>query len=672
MFSLIECSGYEPDEFRSLLSWMLRDRTVIPDDRERFYWYDRLKVLSMKNAHLLLKSLVEDHAAVPVEVIEKVVDFIEKRPACRDPYVAVLLMDDISRLHVDRNSFRAYSLAMRDDGMTRLEFKEEGGDRVEEEDSELAHALDEFRRVLNAASGAARRLSEEQARIMGMHAIRVHQWCKKHKYPSLRQESEERLSEIPELRSLGHKSAMALLWLDLFEYAAQHVANETTRKRLTLIARAGAIVTDKQWSSVDVMMVLWAIYSLMEVGSMPNPRGLTFLEVVDCILRSRKVTLRLPIPEFAVDKNTVRGRKAVDTTQKFMTLTRSKPFLSEAELCKKYDPIEASHGKSPHGAKQTSSDYKKRVEECESRLSFKEVTRFFENWNERDRNAQDEGQESEEGRIRRLQRREWRAVLQFASPDPLEETVVSTLPKAYNENKFLDFDTKVTYSGPWSAKEALRAFCISRLARRWAHLNTVPEIGLRLNANKTKIFIEEPLIGERPALPQDAVKLEQRSLYPMKSRKAMENLTEERKFDAIKTFVFRRITGMACLPTKCLAEEPTGKIYMTDLQSSPKEYRRCQQTVKSGSAYWLFDCSKYRGVIEFVSDALENEERTRREVMQWLEGLNRTNLPDAVIPEALCQFSIPYQDLHENLCAVIDAYLPLDVDVDVESGLEDD
>lgn len=62
MASLIESQGYAPDELRSLLSWMLRDKTLVQDENHLFYWYYVLRAQTIKSAHLLLKSVLEDHA----------------------------------------------------------------------------------------------------------------------------------------------------------------------------------------------------------------------------------------------------------------------------------------------------------------------------------------------------------------------------------------------------------------------------------------------------------------------------------------------------------------------------------------------------------------------------------------------------------------------------------
>lgn len=681
MYTLLECSGYEPDECRSLLSWILRDRAVIEDETLRFYWYDRLKALTVKNPHLLLKSLIEDHATVPTELLQRVVEFLEERPVCRDPYVAVQLMDDISRLPVDRNLSRAYALAMRDDGMSRVESTDELCDKVKEEDGELTFALDYFERVLKCDDGNVEGLTEESARELGLHTLRVHQWCKKNRYPSLTDASNERLREIPEFRWFGDKSAIALVWGYLFEYVSRNGANATTRARMALVTRAGACLKEKKWSCGDAMMVLWGIYSILEAETLPNSSGLTFAEVVTATTRSRGIKSRLPIPAFAVDKNTSRGRKVIDTRFKILTLRWIAPFPSEDEVWEKYDPVEASHGPSPHLIKQTAADFKKRVEECESRLSSAAIPRRFVANKAKegdDQNEEDTTEDSEEEQMRRLQSKEWRALIQFADPEPFDEKLMVTLPRSPNSTSVFDFGGKVSYSGPWPAKEALRALAVSRIANLWANLKTVPEVRVRLNATKTKVFLERPLIGGNPVLPEDSdaeglniVTLEQRSLYATKTKQVMMQLSEKSKTDLIKTFVFRRILGMPCLPAKCLLEASSGKIYMTGLQTSPKEYKRCKKTVKRGSALWLFDSSQNRGAIEFVSEALENEEDTRTAVLTWLEGLfgvkSLQDWFDTVIPKGLAPFTIAYDILQENIGAVIDAYVPEYEDVEAEN-----
>lgn len=673
MASLIESRGYATDELRSLLSWILRDKTLITDEDHLFYWYYVLRAQTTKNAHLLLKSLLEDHAAVPTELIQRVVAFVEEPQASRDPYTAICLMDDISGYPVDRNLYRAYALAMHDNGMTRLESANDWVDKVEGEDGELAHSLQEFQRVLSQCNESGS-VNEEDARSLCMNAIRVHQWCKQHSYPPLTEESRKLLEKIPEFHSLGEESAMALLWMDLFDYVARNGDQNAMKERLRLVANTSAFLSEKQWSSVKVMALLFGIYTIMDVGILPELPGRKYQEVFDRVTRSKEMQERLFMPGFAIDKNTYRGRKCVDTSDKLeRTILKTGRISSKEEFCAKYHPIEASHGKSPHDVRQTQFDFNAMVEDSESRLSSAAIPKLFKLCDKSDQDEEDdEGFDSEEW-LKKLQSNEWRIVKKFALPEPFDEKVTSILPKAKGQGGFLDFESGMSYLGPLPPKEALRALAVSHVATTWAGLKTVPEVCLRINAKGTKIFIQQPLIGERPAFTgdvesSDQVDLQQRSLYTLGTRNIMKDLTGDGKMDMVKTFIFRRIMGLSCQPVKCLVEGPTGKIYMTDLHDPPKEYKRCQKTVRRGSAHWLFDSSRYRGAIEFVSDVLECE-HTREAIVTWLEGILHESLGGSFIPQPLAPYAISYGDLQENVGAVIDAYHPMNGDVNSDDDM---
>ena len=662
MTSLIESHGYAPDELRSLLSWMLRDKTLVHDENHRFYWYYVLRAQTIRNAHLLLKSVLEDHAAAPTELLRRVVAFLEEPQASRDPYTAMCLMSDISSCPIDRNLYRAYTLAMHDNGVTRLETVQDLEGRVEGEDGELAYFLREFRRVLSQCSESGS-VSEENARALCMNAIRVHQWCKQHSYPPVTEESRKALAEIPELVALSEESAMALLWMDLFDYIRGKDDLAAMKCRLNLLSHTSTLVTEKQWTSGKVMALLHGIYTIMDVGILPEFPGRKSKDVFDRVSRSKEIKERLPIPAFAVDKNTYRGRKCGDTTEKFFSaFSKTSRFSSKEDIPAMYYPIEASHGKSPHDAKQTQSDFNAMVEDSESRLSSAEIPKLFKLCDESDQEEDDEGFDSADW-LRKLQSNEWRIVKRFALPEPFDEKMTSILPKGKDQDSYLDFESGLSYLGPLSPKEALRALAVSELATKWNGLETVPKVSLRISTKGTKIFLQQQLIGERPALtgdtePSDEVGLQQRSLYPLGTKNVMKSLSDDAKMDMVKTFVFRRATGLICQPVKCFMEGQTGKIYMTDLHTSPKEYTRCQKTVRSGSAHWLFDSSRYRAAIEFVSDILEYDKHVREAVVTWLEEILNKSLKESLIPEQLVPYAISLEDLQKNISAVVDAYHP--------------
>ena len=664
MASLIESHGYAPDELRSLLSWMLRDKTLVQDEDHLFYWYYVLRAQTIKNAHLLLKSVVEDHAAAPTDLLRRVVAFLEEPQASRDPYTAMCLMSDISSCPIDRNLYRAYTLAMHDNGVTRLETVEDLEGRVEGEDGELAYFLREFRGILSQCSESGS-VSEENARAMCMNAIRVHQWCKQHSYPPMSEESKKQLEKRPELLTLNEESAMALLWMDLLDYIDRKDDVAAIKCRLYLLAHTSTLVTEKQWTSGKVMALLFGIYTIMDVGILLEIPARKPEEVFDRVSKSKEMKKRLPIPAFAVDKNTYRGRKCVNTTDKFWSaFLKTSRFLSKEAISVKYFPIEASHGKSPHDAKQTQSDFNAMVEDSESRLSSAAIPKLFKPCDENDQEEEDdEGFDSVEW-LRKLQSSEWLIAKRFALPEPFDEKMTSILPRAKDQDSYLDFESGLSYSGPLSPKEALKALAVSEIATKWAGLETVPKVHLRINTKGTKIFMQQQLIGERPALtedeePSDDVGLQQRSLYPLGTKNTMKGLSDDAKMDMVKTFIFRRITGLICQPVKCFIEGPTGKIYMTDLHDSPKEYQRCQKTVRRGSAHWLFDSSRFRAAIEFVSDTLESDKHVREALVKWLEEILGRSFKESLIPEPLAPYAISLGDLQANVGAVIDAYHPM-------------
>lgn len=447
---------------------ILTKQQWLQDENHLFYWYYVLRAQTIKNAHLLLKSVLEDHAAAPTDLVRRVAAFLEEPQASRDPYTAVCLMSDISNCPIDRNLYRAYTLAMPDNSVTRLEILEDLEDGVEGEDGELAYFLKAFRRLLSQCSESGS-VSEENARALCMNAIRVHQWCKQHNYPPLTEESRKLLEEIPELVTLSEESAMALLWMDLFDYIVRKDDLAAMKSRLNLVAHTSTLLTENQWSSGKVMALLFGIYTIMDVGILPELPGRKSKEVFDRVSRSKEIRERLPMPAFAVDKNTYRGRKCVDTTENFLnTFLKTSRFSSKEDIPAKYHPIEASHGKSPHDAKQTQSHFNAMVEDSESRLSSAAIPKLFKLFDESDQEEEnDEVFDSAEW-LRKLQSNDWRTAKRFALPEPFDDKMTSILPKAKEQDSYLDFESGLSYSGPLSPKEALRALAISEIATKWA------------------------------------------------------------------------------------------------------------------------------------------------------------------------------------------------------------
>lgn len=655
MISLVESQGYAPDELRSLLSWMLRDRNLIKDEQQRFYWYDRFRPLAMKSGHLLVKSLFEDHASAPTELIRRVGEFVAQTPASRDPYVAIQLMDDISRYPVDLNLSRAYTLAMQGNGMKRHKATNEWVEEVELEDGELAYSLQEFRRILSECD-KSKGVSEDDAKAMGVIVIRVQQWCKQNGYPGLLEESIEVLQEDPNLRFLVDKSALALLWRDLFDHAASRNDWNVIRERLAPAVMMSKFVSETLWSRANAMTLLFAIYTMMDVGIVPHQPGKEYQEVIEGIMSSRDTRERLVIPSFAVDKYTYRGRNCVDTTPKLLALLDNPRFLSREDIHTKYHPIEASHGNSPHDARQTAVDYRRMMEEIESKLSSEAIPKLFEMTQEEDEDEDDD--EAKEKAIKRLQTEHWRIVTEVALSEPFDDKTMSPYSQKNDQSLFVDFGSGTTIFGPVFHIEALKALAVSQIATKWAELKTVPEVSLRIDARRAKVFIQKPLIGTplEDTIALGKTELEDCSLHPLHTRQLMEKLTTERQLDVVKSYIFRRVMGMACSPSKCLLDEFTGKIYMTNLQVFKRESQRCQKTVKMGSAYWLFDSSRCRSAVDFMSKILESESFTS-EVMTWLQGLLNKNPWESTIPKSLMSYVISFEDMRENVSAIVNAYL---------------
>lgn len=655
MISLVESQGYAPDELRSLLSWMLRDRNLIEDEQQRFYWYDRFRPLAMKSSHLLVKSLLEDHASAPTELIRRVGEFVEQTQASRDPYAAIHLMDDISRYPIDLNLSRAYTLAMQGNGMKRREATNEWEEEVEEEDGELAHSLQEFRRILSECD-KSKRVSEDDAKAMGVIVIRVHQWCKQNGYPSLLEESMKALKEDPNLHLLVDKSALALLWRDLFNHAASRDDWSVIQERLVPAVMMSRFVSETLWSRANAMSLLFAIYTMMDVGILPDQPGKAYQEVIDGITRSRDIQERLVIPSFAVDKYTYRGRNCVDTTNKLFALLDNPRFLSQEDIRAKYHPIEASHGNSPHDVKQTAGDFRRRMEEIESKLSSESIPKLFEMSQEEDEDEEDD--EAKEKAIKRLQTEHWRIMTEFALSEPFDDKAMSPHLQKNGQSTFVYFESGTIIDGPFFPKEALKALAVIQLATKWAELKTVPEVSLRINARRAKVFIEHQLIGKplEGTVASGKNELEDWSLHPLNTREQMEKLPRESQLDVVKSYIFRRVMAMACTPSKCVLDKSTGKIYMPDLQVFKRESKRCQKTVKMGSAYWLFDSSRSRSAVDFMSEILESESFTS-EVMPWLQGLLSKNPWEGTIPKSLKPYVLSFEDVQENVSAIVNAYL---------------
>lgn len=646
---LVDNDGYEPDEMRSLARWMLRSEKLvtffIEDETQQFYWLDRLKHISTKNPYYLLKSIVEDHATAPNSLIERVLDFIDTDKGYRDPYVAVHLMKDISRVPVDRNLSRAHDLAVRDDALDTMECKIDWEEGTKEDSEKEMEAQDKFFQTCEESNHP---IPLEKARELCKLVLRLQQLS------------------LPKYK----KDYLDPLWSDLLWYVDHIDADDDLKKRMLLIKRAYDFTIPK-WRQKELMMLLWAIYSLMEVATVPEPPATKFESIIHKTLKSRDTKTRLLMPVFAVDVTTKRGQHGMDTTKRLLNKKLIKLIGSESELRKKYDPICASHGPSPHDTLQTMADFKAMIAECERMQSSSLVPKLFE-MPHHEEGTEKRGDDEEEQEMKRLKNDAWRAVMQVADVEVVDDALVDTLPRTTSRSVKLDFEKGVSYEGPLNPTVALGALSVSRLGIKLGNLESVPKVRLLLNAAKNKIYLEKALFGSRPEVTDTDTDLEeeveaqteersqvtllQRSLHRATNTNMMTMWWRKCSLEMIKMFIFRRLVGMSCSPAKCLVHGPTGNIQMADLYSSPKDYKRCQTTVRKESADWLFDSSSHQKFIRSVSSALTEDKDCIAEVISWLSKiLDRQAFKNATA-SILEPYVIPFEDFKENVRAVMHAY----------------
>lgn len=623
MAKMQELKGYEPDEVKSLLTWTLRCGHLIPDETTRFYWFDTTKSTVIKSPRLIFESLWNDHATVPNSVIQAINEFYEARQWNRDPYMAIHLMETVSNLRVDRNVARLYELAVRDDAMDimKQKFNWEDGEQRELENG--AVAVDEFRKILERANDTP---SEDDARTLAKHALRVHNSSKQ-----------------------GDEQSFQPLWEELMKYASRPEVDETLVQRLRLIER-GRACCNQSWCRKELMMVLWGVYSLMDYAQFHcEPGTAVFEQTISKTLKSREIETRLPMESFAVDVTTKRGRDAVNTKDRLA-----------ANFVETYHPIDASHGPSPHETKQTMKEFNALIESCEDMHSMVLVPRLFEKSTGKDRGeGEGEGSEDEDEKvIKRLKHDAWRTVMIVAEPEPFDEKLMSNLPGTTNRSTVLDFAKGVSYEGPVKASEALSALAVSRLGTKVADLKSMPRVRILLNKAKDKVFIEKSPIGKQPVDTETNTQLtfQQRSLYPATRLEMTKAVWNQNKEEIIKTFIFRRLVGMPCTPAKCLLCGTSGEILMADLCTSRKDYKRCQATVKSEMADWLFDSSSHRKVIDLVSSALTEDRKCINEIERWLLNLLDRNAFKTATASILGAYTISFQDFERNVVAVRNAY----------------
>ena len=632
--TLLELDGYEPDEMKSLARKILRCAAIVKEETRRFYWLDRVKILVTKNPRLLVESLLEDHATAPNSVINRVVEFVEQGKWNRDQYVAVQVMELIGKVEVDRNLLRLKELSLRNYAMETIENKIDWENRQQTEFEKEAIALEEIRKILQEANST---LTEEEVRLVAKHVLFVDQ------------------KKSPDV-----KEGLELVWQELVKYAAQRDDDGTLSRRLCLIDRLRKCTT-LNWKEKEVSMVLWGVYSLMNYWKMiQEPSPIVLENVISKTLKSKEIATRLPMEPFAVDVTTHRGRNCSDSGDRLFHEDVLCLLGSESKVHEKYDPIEASHGPSPHETKQTPAEQKAMIKSCEEMQSSDHVPRLFEmpKRREGEEGEEEESEERDERVIKRLKTAPWHTLMQVVQPEAFDEKLLAVLPAtANNRSCVLDLKKGVSYEGPMNPSAALSVLAVSRLGSKVADLEAVPQVQLFLNATKDKIYVEKTLMG----IPEDTeiqhpLTQQERSLFPVTKLEILEPVWKTLKASIIKTFMFRRIMGMECNPAKCLLNPETKKIYMPDLNTSRKDYKRCRTTVKRESADWLFDNSTHREIIDLVSRALTEDKDCMNEVETWLLGLLSKTAFEEATASILCRYTIPFEDFEKNALAVRNAY----------------
>ena len=630
--TLLELDGYEPDEMKSLSRKILRCAAIVNEEARRFYWLDRVKILVTKNPRLLVESLGRPCNGT------KFRDQLRRR-VCgagkwnRDQYVAVQVMELIGNVEVDRNLLRLKELSLRNYAMETIENKIDWENRQQTEFEKEAIALEEIRKILQEANST---LTEEEVRLVAKHVLFVDQ------------------KKSPDV-----KEGLELVWQELVKYAAQRDDDGTLSRRLCLIDRLRKCTT-LNWKEKELSMVLWGVYSLMNYWKMiQEPSPIVLENVISKTLKSKEMATRLPMEPFAVDVTTHRGRNCSDSGGRLFHEDVLCLLGSESTVHEKYDPIEASHGPSPHETKQTTAEQKAMIRSCEEMQSSDHVPRLFEMPKRREgEEGEEESEEGDERVIKRLKTAPWHTLMKVVQPEAFDEKLMAVLPAtANNRSCVLDLKKGVSYEGPMNPSAALSVLAVSRLGSKVADLEAVPQVQLFLNATKDKIYVEKTLIGipedteiQHPLTPQE------RSLFPVTKLEILEPEWKTLKTSIIKTFIFRRIMGMECNPAKCLLNPETKKIYMPDLNTSRKDYKRCRTTVKRESADWLFDNSTHREIIDLVSRALTEDKDCMNEVETWLLSLISKTAFEEATASILCRYTIPFEDFEKNALAVRDAY----------------
>ena len=220
----------------------------------------------------------------------------------------------------------------------------------------------------------------------------------------------------------------------------------------------------------------------------------------------------------------------------------------------------------------------------------------------------------------------------------------------------LDYEKKVSYEGPMKADEALSVLALSRLGRSFADLVSVPNVQLIVDEKDEKLFLKRPIIcsvlSTKESCNRVTTNQEQRSsLCPVSKKGVLASLPLETQTDAIKCFIFRRLVGMQCSPSKCLVHESTQTIHMSDLSPGRKDYKRCQNIAKQGPFDWLFESSSCPDVIDVVSKKLSAGEECLGKVLSWLQDLKDAKGFELATAD-LKTFTIPSETFQKNVDVV--------------------
>ena len=242
----------------------------------------------------------------------------------------------------------------------------------------------------------------------------------------------------------------------------------------------------------------------------------------------------------------------------------------------------------------------------------------------------------------------------------IQQAKRESLGETKGSGRFMfDFEKMASYEGPMKSDEALGVLALSRIGRLFAGLMSVPDIQLIVNEKDGNLFLKRPIICNIPSpkesCNQATTNQEQRSSsYPVSKKGVLCSLPLGTQTEVIKSFIFRRLVGMQCSPSKCVVQEYTQTIHMPDISPGRKDYKRCQNIAKQGPFDWLFESYSCSDVIEFVSKKLSTGGACLREVLGWLRDLMDTKGFELATAD-LKTFTIPSETFLENVNAVYDA-----------------